>query len=61
MDRRQFLSFSAASVFLTACGGGGGSAPEVTPPLIDNSPGTNLVSKLSSEQWQVLKLSLIHI
>ena len=55
MDRRQFLSFSAASVFLTACGGGSGSAPEVTPPLIDNSPDTDVLSKLTSEQWQTLK------
>ena len=55
MDRRQFLSFSAASVFLTACGGGESSAPEATPPLIDNRPDTGVVSKLANEQWQTLK------
>jgi hypothetical protein len=53
MDRRQFLTFSAASVLLTACGGGGSTEPSVNveTPVVIKPPVT---SKLTEAQWKVL-------
>ncbi|WP_054453227.1 FAD-dependent oxidoreductase [Pseudoalteromonas porphyrae] len=56
MDRRQFMGFSAASFFLTACGG---SSNSKQAPVIGIQPVTPPVeSVLTKSQWEELKSSL---
>lgn len=58
MNRRQFMGFSAASFFLTACGGSESSS-QSTPPLQTKPPAVPPVeSMLSTEQWQALENNL---
>ena len=56
MDRRRFLSLSAISLAVTACGGGGSSSSPIknTPaPIVPP-----VASNISDDQWQALKSSL---
>ena len=55
MDRRHFLSLSAATFALTACGGGSSSKTNTQPPIAPPPADTGAIS---TEQWQTFKDAL---
>lgn len=58
MDRRRFLSLSAASLAVTACGGGSNSANSNPPLPTPSTPTSPVLSNVADSDWQQLANNL---